>query len=114
MLSWVQSVRFGSQGWRPARQVPVIRPGSRRCSASGFRPGPATRTDAAVSGGCASQHHRPPSGSTGSPDGMSGRPPRQNYLVGQGAIGAAINFVLNDAIAGIVYRHLAHVPLYGE
>lgn len=45
---------------------------------------------------------------------MSGRPPRQNYLVGQGAIGAAINFVLNDATAGIVYRHLAHVPLYGE
>lgn len=38
----------------------------------------------------------------------------RKYLVGQGVIGAGINFVLNGAIGWMLYRHLAHIPLYGE
>jgi hypothetical protein len=36
------------------------------------------------------------------------------YLVGQGVIGAGINFLLNGAIGWMLYRHLPHIPLYGR
>jgi hypothetical protein len=38
----------------------------------------------------------------------------RKYLVGQGVMGAGINFVLNGTIGWMLYRHLAHIPLYGE
>ena len=38
----------------------------------------------------------------------------RKYLVGQGVIGAGINFLLNGAIGWMLYRHLPHIPLYGE
>ena len=38
----------------------------------------------------------------------------RKYLVGQGIIGAGINFVLNGAIGWMLYRHLPRIPLYGE
>jgi hypothetical protein len=38
----------------------------------------------------------------------------RKYLVGQGVIGAGINFVLNGAIGWMLYRHLPRIPLYGE
>lgn len=38
----------------------------------------------------------------------------RKYLVGQGVIGAGINFLLNGAIGWMLYRHLAHIPLYGR
>lgn len=38
----------------------------------------------------------------------------RKYLVGQGIIGAGINFVLNGAIGWMLYRHLPRIPLYGQ
>ena len=34
--------------------------------------------------------------------------------MGQGVIGAGINFLLNGAIGWMLYRHLSHIPLYGR
>jgi hypothetical protein len=38
----------------------------------------------------------------------------RKYLVGQGVIGAGINFMLISAIGWMLYRHLPRIPLYGE
>lgn len=38
----------------------------------------------------------------------------RKYLVGQGLIGAGINFLLNGVIGWMLYRHLSYIPLYGD
>ncbi len=38
----------------------------------------------------------------------------RRYLIGQGSVGAAVNLVLNAAIAWLLYRSLSSVPIRGS